>query len=150
MVPEVETETETEEETVVVDASETVVDEAPEATAEANPTIIVESSDDGASEAEIERAVDTAVAITQLQSAVEDIAEAQAQTVAVAADAQFTAEVAIQQTNELESAVVEPMADAVAETVEEDLDLEPDDAPETAGRHWFFRSWNEWKERRNR
>lgn len=141
-------EPEEETETVIVDTS-TV--EAPEAVVEASPTIIVEAaSDDSGSEAEIERAVETAVAITELQAAVTEVAEAVTQTAEVAAEAQYTAEAAIQQQNEIAEEVIEPMADAVSETVEEDLDLEPDDAPETAGRHWFFRSWNEWKERRNR
>jgi hypothetical protein len=147
MTSETDTGTGTEDETVVVDASDTTVEEAPEAVAEASPTIIVETADTSGSEAEVERAVETAVAVNELQHAVADIAEQQAVTAAVAADAQFTAEAAIQQTNEVVEEMVLPVAEAVAEDAEETFDLEPDTPPESAGRHWVFRSLDEWRAR---
>lgn len=145
---------ETEEEDVIViedsdapevDNSETVV-EAPEAVVEASPTIVVESDggDDAPTEVLVDHAIDTAERLTALESMVGQLVNELSEVRAAAADAQFTAEVAGAEVEAVAEAV-EPMAEAVAETVEEDLDLEPDVEPSTSGRHWFFKSYKEWK-----
>lgn len=134
-----------------VDNSETTI-EAPDAVVDASPTIIVETGDgdDGASDAEIDRAVETAERLTALEGVVGTLVNEVSEVRAQANQAVAVAEIAIEETADMAEAV-EPMAEAVAETVAEDLDLDTDDNPDTppstSGRHWFFRTWKEWKNR---
>jgi len=131
-----------------VDASVTEI-EAPDAVVEASPTIIVESGsgeDSSSTEAEIERAVDTAVAINDLQAQMGAVV----QSIAELSERVSTLGFQQEMTEEVVTAVVEQaevVEEAVAETVAEDLDLDvdndPDTPPSTSGRHWFFKSWKE-------
>lgn len=130
-----------------VDNSETVV-EAPDAVVEASPTIIVESGDgdDGASDAEIDRAVDTAERLTALEgqmgAMVNQLAEVSSAVEGLNFRQEITDEVIANEAQNLEA-----VEDAVAETIAEDLDLDtdnnPDTPPSSAKRHWFFQSWKE-------
>lgn len=129
----------------LIDASETEVVEAPEAVAEANPTIIIESpSDDAAPEAELERAVETAISLERLATDISDLYTRLASVEQTAEEARQAGSLAAEAVGDV-AAVQEVIGDAVAESVEEELDIEPDEAPSTAGRHFMFKSWKEWR-----
>lgn len=136
-----------EETTVEVDASETTV-ESPDAVVEANPTIVVETGadDNGASDAEIDRAVDRERRFAALEQAVAELASQNGETRAAVAEVEFKQEIAEIEAEE-EAEQQDAVEDALAEEVTESVNMEDDVKPETAKRHWFFRSWNEWRGR---
>lgn len=134
-------------ETPTVDASVTEVD-APDAVVDASPTIIVDAGgdDDGASDAEIDRAVETAERLLGLETQMGAVVEQLADIANRVETLNFRQDVA-EDIIETQAAEQDAVEDALAETIEEDLELDadgdPDTPPSSAKRHWFFQSWKE-------
>lgn len=141
MVDEVEDEVIVVEDSVApeVDNSETVI-EAPDAVVDASPTIIVETApvEETVSDAEIDRAVNTAERLTALEGVVGGLVTAVADLSYTAESAQQTAETAVDIAVETVQEVQE-----VAEEVE-------DEAPSDAGKHWWFESRQERRKRKGK
>lgn len=129
-------------------------DAAPETVVESSPTVIVESGGDEGTvtEDELNRAVEEAREQTALEIAVAGLIEGQ--------DVILSRLTALEGSQEVVTDVVMDvaeeqavMADALTEEVQEsvgagedlDGDGEPDVAPQTARRHWLFRSLDEWR-----
>lgn len=129
---------------VEVDASETVV-ESPDAVVEASPTIVVESGEGDADvDAKIDRAVEmerrVAAIETNVALVVEQLAELGARTAEQEMRQDIVEEVVAQEAEQQDA-----VEDAVAEDIEEELGPEADEEPESAKRHFFFRSLKEWR-----
>lgn len=134
---------------VVADEEADVEVDNSEVNVEVEPVVIVESpADAGASDGEIERAVDTAERLTALENQmgamVDTLSDLNFRVQDLSVAQELTAEVVVEQAAEQDA-----LEDAVAETVAEDLDIDEDDNPDTppstAKRHWFFRTWKEWR-----
>lgn len=136
--------------TVVVAEEEAEVEvDNSEVNVEVEPVVIVESpTDAGPSDGEMDRAIVTAERLTALESQMGEmlgqVSELSFRMQDMQAAQELTAEVVVEQAEEQDA-----LEDAVAETVAEDLDIDEDDNPDTppstAKRHWFFRSWKEWR-----
>lgn len=152
MVPEVEeaTTADTTEEVVVVaeEEADTDVDNS-EVNVAVNPVVVVEDGgDDSATDAEIDRAVDTAERLTNLENQVGAMVTTLGD-VASRVDYLTMREEQMTERQIQTAETVEAVGGAVAEGIEEDLDLDadndPDTPPETAKRHAWFRTYKEWR-----
>lgn len=123
-----------------VDNSETVI-EAPDSVVDASPTIIVETpaADESASDAEIDRAVNTAERLTALEGIVGGLVTQVGELTYRTESAQMTADTAV---------------DIAVETVQEvaavEEELEADEEPSDSGPHWWFESREDRKKRKGK
>lgn len=138
------------EDVVVVAEEEAVTDvDDSEVNVEVNPVVVVEDAgDDSASDAEIDRAVDTAERLVNLENQVGAMVTTLGE-VASRVDILTMREEQLSERQVQTAETVEAVGDAVAEGIEEELDLDadddPDTPPETAKRHAWFRTWKEWR-----
>lgn len=129
---------------------------APETVVESSPTVIVETgSDDGTvTEAELDRAVEEAREQTALEIAVAGLIDSQEAIVArldaldavTSSEAQVLTDV-IDTQQDMADALTEEVQESVGEGEDLDGDGIPDEAPQTARRHWLFRSLSEWRDK---
>ena len=137
------------EETVVVteEDGETDVDNS-EVNVEVEPVVIVETppAEDGASDAEIDRAVETERRFSDIETQLGALTGMVADLSGKVEMAQVTADIAEGEAAAV-AETVEPMEDALAESVAEelgeDIDNDPDTEPNTSKRHVWFQSWKE-------
>lgn len=133
---------------VAEEEADTDVDNS-EVNVEVNPVVVVEDSgDDSTTDAEIDRAVDTAERLVNLENQVGAMVTTLGD-VASRVDYLTMREEQLTASQVQTAETVEAVGGAVAEGIEEDLDLDadddPDTPPETAKRHAWFRTYKEWR-----
>jgi hypothetical protein len=138
----------------VTTAVEVPTEETPETIVESSPTVIVESApaEGTVTEAELERAVETAVEQTAIEialaGALDQLADHGARLDRLEAGEQYTAQAVAevaQTQDEMGAALTEEVQESLGEGPDTDGDGRPDDPPQTARKHWLFRPMSEWR-----